>query len=261
MNRSVASILLLALVMLTSQACRKSKGDPTFSINIDDEFYIDLWEGLTPEYQSIHLKVATIQYQVCPEVILDYGLENLNKRYTVTLNDLIAPENCSVDSTYISTEIDLGDLENGEYELRINLRDIENKGKLTVDDQRLSISMESDHGIALRHDELFRIPEKAIWGYLAYNAPAYETTKNAFFDDLQAITNLRNYTSGYYGYFTIEDDGYVRIARQIDFDTHSPFLLQFNGDKQELVDLLTAYRNQLGNDADLYLYTYEGEQL
>ncbi|MEM9916948.1 MAG: hypothetical protein AAF990_02560 [Bacteroidota bacterium] len=263
MNRSILLNAIFALSVLVSMiGCRKEKAEPIIDINIAEEFYVDLWEELDPELKTFKLRLPTIQKQACPQTTLDYDFQANGQQFVISLQELVSPDNCVTDSSFINTDVLLGDLANGTYSLRINLKEeVVNKGELSVNEEKYTINMESLHGLSLVRSELLRVPDQTIWGTFGFNKLQLSDAKDEFLQELQNMSGLKIYPTGYYGYFSIQDDGSVDVPVESNFAFNSPFILQLNSTKQALIDLLNRYRNDYGSDIEIKLFTYEGKEL
>lgn len=256
------SLFVILLLFVTLSACRKdNEANPIFIIDVADDFHVDMRETLNPDEGEFQFVISTIDKQACENTQLDYQLEINTSTSILSLNDLIEPGNCIQDSSVITEYVNLGNLENGEHKIQINIKDqIINEGKLKKSDDKYQLSMKSHHGIAFLHDELYRIPDQTIWGTIAYADASSQQIVDQLLEDFGGIADFKNYSNGFYGHFTIEDE-VVILPESVDYNNAQTFIMDLEQPVAELKKIIEDYRDEYGNELELSIFSWEGDQL
>ncbi len=120
--------------------------------------------------------------------------------------------------------------------------------------------MNSEDGIVLLRDELFRVPNNVIWGYVTYQTPGDEAAADNFLSNLHALSKVKTYTPGYYGHFTISPlDGKIFVYDQPLTTYIKTFLLEYTDTDTKLTNLLNEYRQNQGNNLTIKLFNSKGK--
>jgi hypothetical protein len=252
------SILLLTVTLASCNL--DSLNDPIVVAEVNDEFHIDLWENLSPFGNSFIFNIQTIVEYECENYTIDFNMVPKFREVSISLNDIQEPADCEAGFNTAHAAISLGTLSAGFYELNVDLKNtVFNQGQLTVSKESYLIEMEDAKGIDFLRRELFRIPENTIWGYISYDNTA-EAIADDFILQLEGITQAKALGKGYYGYFSIENDNSDQIILP-----HPPaaygykaFLLHFDGQDNEILDLVGQFRSDHGQAIQINLTNHQG---
>lgn len=258
-NISVACLCLMSLF-----ACNKD--EPTnVIIDITDDFYIDMFEDISNGEQRFQFEISTIALQDCPNYLIDYDI-TIDKDFRnidLVLNDLIPPSDCFGDSTVAKRSISLGYMPSGAYSLKINLKDaVFNQGRLSVFGNQYILEMDSDDGIEVLNDRLYRIPRNTLWGYISYSNL---NDAQEFLVELEEsssifpIDDFNDYLPGYYGYFDLNEDR--NIVLQQTLNTNSvPFIFRNeSNDINSIKDFVEIACDEF--NVDVHFFTEYGLEL
>ncbi len=248
-------IILLCCSFIFLLGCKKD--DPTLIVDIDEDFYIDMFEDISNNDRKFQINITTIKAESCLDSQIDHDLDYNEQSNIIelTINDLIEPEDCQQGTSFASSVVPFGRLSEGVYTFEINLKDaVINKGNLEVHNNRYEMNMESDDGIKIVNETLYRIPTKTIWGYVAYDENSTATDANNFIEDLKSmgsifeVENNSLFIPGYYGYFNLDDDKNLLISEEINNTYHSTFIFQYSSD--DLQDVRDVMNSACSNSAD-----------
>lgn len=260
-TRMGCCVLLLSAIASCDLA---EVGDAIIVSDVEDEFYIDMWENLASANgaRELVLKIESIEPANCLNYGIDHRFARAGNRLTVSLNQFIEPTDCLPGEAPVKADVNLGSLPSGNYNVNIDFRNtVENTGQLLVSPESYFLTMKSEDGIVLLREELLRVPEDVIWGYVAVQAGADEAVAEAFLADLQAISDEpQAFRSGYYGHFTINNlNGEVFIYEQPTDGSATNFLRQYTGTASDLKTLVADYRDRHGAELIIQLFNAEGE--
>jgi hypothetical protein len=256
------SLLTIGSLLCILSACNLDQNkEPIVVPVLEDEFYLDLWQNLSPQGSELVIEFKTLKEEEClnTEVLSNYSRSNRN--LTLTLFDILAPETCIPGLAPAQGEEQLTSLGQGTYNLIIELQEIvANEGVLSIDDTAFRVETPTN-GFQWQHGRIERMPASALWGYLSYTTDEERLLAEQRLAQLADFTSLPDWSAGYYGYFTLDETGNFSLAdRLIPADTAVvPFLLTTE-DTTMLGDWLETTRNQLNEGMQLHVYNGVGEE-
>lgn len=242
---NIYNILIFSFLLSFSGCSLDSLNDPVIVADIENEFYIDLWETLG-NISDFQLVIETIVDEECLNVPIDFDLLKRPNDFKVTLNEIVVPSDCNPGSAPATASVSLGNLPIGAYSFSINLKNtVNNVGLLTVTPNQYLLEMETEHGFILVRSQLLRIPDHTIWGYVNFVADQSDLAA-AFIEELKTLTAPKNFLRGYYGHFTINNEvNNITVTDQpIDF-TLTSFIHSYTDEERDAIEgLITSYRDQ-----------------
>ena len=164
----------------------------------------------------------------------------------------------TLDLVWLPDAIDLSTLKKSDIPFRLTLKDvIINDGILHVEDGRYFFEMKKENGISMPKKELLRVPQGAIWGFIATDN-GQDARYAQMIDSLKTITTPLSMPTGDYGYFNYTGTD-IGIAAK--FTTSKPtvrrFILRQTGTKDQLNSILKYFRTVAG--VDFMILTYDGK--
>jgi hypothetical protein len=259
MNQRLTPILIFcAASFLLTTSCQKNVGDKETIIAIDKEFEIIPYEKLDDYGGSLQLRIATIQNQECGGTHINYATNALNNQLTVSLKSLAYPLTCNGFAEPARDTIDLSNLKKGDIPFKLTLKDIViNDGILHVEEGRYQFEMKKENGISMPKKELLRVPQGAIWGFIATDN-GQDARYTQMLDSLKTQTGPLSIPTGDYGYFNYSG---VDVGIATKFPTQKPnvrrFLLRQTGTKEQLNATLKYFRTVAG--IDFLVFTSDGK--
>ncbi len=266
MSRILQIGLLFYIVVIFSN-CRDESIDQII-INVEDDFYIDMFEDISNGEKLFHITLKSIHNQDCLNSIIDYSLDvnEDDEQIILSINNILAPETCDPGNAPAFVSIPFENLKEQDYEIHINLKDvIFNKGTLFASSENYRLIMLSKDGFELLHDNLYKIPQKTIWGYVGYAEESGRMDSENFIKDLEnLVTNISiapiEYNTGFYGYFSINQDLSI-FLEDVEDNFQSSFIFYDENDSQsEIFDLIEQYCD-LNLGLNFYIFDAEGGEL
>ncbi len=256
-------LLIGFAAMILLAGCNLTDDGKDTVVKVQAEFRVDLFEELK-DSRNFQFRLKTIDPQPCINNSIDFTSSRVLSRLNLAIHEIIEAPDCIEGMVPVSAEAGLGFLGIGTYEVQINLKNtIVNEGVLQVTDEAFVLSMSTENGYELVREELRRIPNRYIWGYVAYDEKnVAEQQANNFLSELAGMTSQSVLTKGYYGYFTINDDRTVVFPTAPEQSFFKTFHYQSNGNMNDIKALLDEYR--AGGNADIMeirLYTWDGKVL
>lgn len=259
-------ILLSCLCIFVLFSCRKD--DPKVIVDIDDDFYINMFEDISNNDKKFQINITTIQEQTCINFEIDYDL-NFNEQtnsFELIINDLVEPEDCAQGTAFASVVAPFGRLSEGSYSFNLNLKDaVINTGRLFVREDSYELNMNSNDGIEILNEKMYRIPEKTLWGYAIYEDGSADTEAVNFISDLQNLSNTQNvidnnaYNPGFYGYFNLDDDKRILINPESETTNYQSFIFSHeSNDLSGVEELMTQACTDSSSNLKIYIYTDTG---
>lgn len=261
MNKNALLLLLLVSCnLLIFNSCKLNDvDDPTVIVDIEDEFSVEMWEALSPTTPSFQLRATTISEESCLNYEIEYQIIRRSNRIRASIDDIVEPDDCLPGKATPEVEMEIGIVDNGLYEFEINLKNstIVNTGQLVVTNESYTVDMSSTNGITLQSNELLRVPNGTVWGYLS--AKDLEPIAIDFFNELSELTTDKSFLEGNYGYFSITGDNKINLPLETTFSEVQPFIINYISSIKKLETIISDYRNQYGADLELKIFTWEGD--
>mgnify|MGYP000877200528 FL=1 len=252
----------LLCVLLFWQACNTDKTDaPVLDTEVEKEYEIDLWENLANNLRTFQIRVNTIKTQDCLNYYIESSANRNGNNIEINLGRPQIPVLCERGSAPAKSNLDLGSLSNGTYSLTVKLGQIvPSTGRLVVNNGSYFLSMPSPIGFRILHNTLVRIPDNTIWGYIGYELSALPAV-DQFLQDLAKISQEQSLVKGYYGYFSIPDNGIMEFGAQAATDRPIlPIVRRFQANEKDLENLIATYRDKYGKDIYIHLRNTNGKE-
>lgn len=230
--------------------------------DVDDEFYLDIWEHLTPEGRYLEFRLRTIANEACLNASIDYEFQQTNRELSISINEIVREEGCIAGEAPAKADIRAySPLPGGFYPLFVDLREkVTSEGQLVITSEAYNINLEDGGGIVLLRPELRRIPDETIWGYISYEDEGLKQAADEFQARLQAISKARALQEGYYGYFIVNNKGVLNFTGNAAPNDARTFTYWFDGEESALLGLLEEYRSIYGEVLEIKLFNTLGEE-
>jgi hypothetical protein len=262
MQKTTLIYCAAAFLLLSVFGCKVGElEDVVVVADVENEFYLDLWEDLSLDGRSLEFRIETIRKENCKNTLIDYRLHKTNSNIAISLRDIRQPATCDPGPAPARIGIDVGSLKAGFYTFSIDLKNtVFNEGQLTALNDRYLIRLETENGVQLVRKELFRVPDETIWGYVHYQSPDDEYGALQFINQVKELGGSTPFKQGYYGYFTVGNNGQIlAVQGQPEEGQVKPFLFSYRGGKQQLQDLINQFRTNYGAEVSFQLYNSLGE--
>jgi hypothetical protein len=251
-------LLLFTVVFFTSCELAKVE-DPIIVPDVDDEFYIDWRENLSPTQRTLQLVIRTIKAEQCPDASISYNFSRLNLGYRISLNDIVASDECDEPNQPASAEIPMGYVGRGTYQIEIDLKNsVSNEGTLQAYTDSYSLDMRSEYGIQILEKVLHKVPEHAVWGYFNFDKIEDEEVVEALLNELSEMGVAQTFDEGYYGHFRIGSTGQIALADQPISSRLKTFIFSIPGQEDALNAFVEKVRDQYGENIELVMYDDTG---
>lgn len=254
------SIVTIVFLLIFTFGCKDNQIDEEVNVTIDDEFKIFLWEVLEENDRSFNLKVETIKSESCENTLIDVAPSITEENISFTIHDIPEPD-CPAPIFIANANVEIGLLNSSSYEVIISLKNvIQNEGTLSVESDYYELKMKELNGIIVPEKRLYKIPQNTIWGYIASDNSNADSVSDGFIVELDNVSEDQDYTDGYYGYFSVENNYLTILKQNISQGTVRTFGFSYDGDNSELMNILSDYRSQYP-DVDFKIFTSKGEEL
>jgi hypothetical protein len=246
----IRPLLFLALFCLGSCQLERLQEPIVIVKDIEPEFYIDVQEYLHPTNRQLKFRVRTIKDQECLNGSVETDYYILGREIELSINSIKEPADCQAGVAPAKSEVYAGQLTNGSYKFDVALRNtVVNNGRLTVSDDSYTIKMETQEGIVFLHNNLWKMPDDAFWGYVVCKEEEWESLNAELTENLNGLAAPADYRSGFYGYFEINNN--TTGSRKVFLtdppagDFHFPLLFQLkaNVDEARLKAILKDFKD------------------
>lgn len=245
--------VILCGVLLS--ACQQDE-EPIIISEVEDEFYVEMQEAFLPEGRSLQLVLSTIALEECLQTIIDVDYFRLPDAASITINEIRPISDCTPGMAPATATVNLGQIESPTLPLTIDIRGaVINNGSIAVNEDYYRLYMEVEGGIIVAEDLLRRIPEGTIWGAMLHDeSEAIQLAAQSLLQDIAALSKAQLLQSGYYGYFEIDDNGLsFKEGTQL-ANAPAVFQYQLKESVQQLKALVAQYRNEYGDQLQIFVY-------
>lgn len=221
--------LLLLLV-----ACHTDEGDADkILIGVQDDLLLDMVQYPGPKGLDFQLSFRSQTNYACDGAGFTYTLRTSPDDIGIHLTSISVPQPCAGGNSPAVELIGMP-VAPGTYTLDIHIGDlIHNTGILESDSLGYHLFMNELHGISLTHQEMFRIPERTIWGYV------YHPSQQALADSiaqslLQSYAHVPGLAPGYYGCFQIQEENKVTMFQPLAHIGGHGFVYQWHLESRDI---------------------------
>lgn len=235
------SLIFLVIVMM---GCKDDTVADDVKVSVESEFTITPWETLQYNENIFKLNIATIKDNSCENAELDVSYATTGDKINLTIHDIPAPD-CPLPFFKASSQVPVGTLVTRDYGINISLKDVvQNEGTVMVTEEYYEVKMNEFDGIKIPNERLYKIPKNTIWGYAAGKSSAVDGM-NEFIEKMNERGNIRFYTAGFYGYFSVANNQLRILSEDLSQEELvKTFGLDFEGDPAELILQVESFRNQ-----------------
>lgn len=252
--------LIIASILLFS--CESESEEQINTLGSEISF--SLAEYLDPQQKNLTFKFLTEKDFPCINYQISHQVQRVGNIITIELTDVEKADVCLDAIGPATAFIDMGNLPEGDYNLLIKVGEaITNQGTLSVTPQSYQLSMEEPEGLIVENIELLRIPDNVIWGTIKYIAQ--QKTKGLYDNLMSSLQGIgateKRLSEGNYYYFDVDVSGRIRPKNAVlDNLTEEPFLMEFSGNDDQLVNVLGQMENIYGEGAMIRIYNAKGEE-
>lgn len=250
---------LIGMIVFSQVGCKlESIQDPIIVTNIEKAFYINLWEELYPNNRNLRIDIQSLKNQPCVNYTIAYDWAASDKKFELSINDIVEPIDCILGLGPATAKIDVGDLESRIFNMSIGLEQtVINNGQLIVDGESYTIQMETEEGIIIPEKILRKVPPQSAWGFVAFQNTADQITAGELLSTLKSQGEPILLKEGKYGYFSFLDNKLLVNGAPVAGQASS-FLISFNGDEKELKQVVDNFRSQHNGSVTVKVFTAKG---
>ena len=210
--RHILPITVIAFLFgVLLPACSWFKDNATIVENVEPEFSLELIEKLDAPFKPIQIRVATLKKQNCKAVIHNTAFRN-GRTILFNINDWTTDEPCTEQLTIRDTLIPIDVLTPGSYDLQVRIaKNLFSNGTLTVMPDRYLFECEKPLGFVIDRQEMLRVPDNLVWGYVSFTSSFYTDNATELIDELKSINQEANILSGNYGHFIMKNRNTVEL--------------------------------------------------
>jgi hypothetical protein len=226
--------------------------------NEDNDISIRMIETIDGAKRTLQFFCLTKEVYPCINYQISTTYNQTEDKINVTFGDVIRSEICLTAIGPAQSSIDLGTLNNGDYQLNIN----SSEGKLVVSDESYTITFSENEQFEIVNSPLMRIPANTIWGTVGYHEISTSALVRTFIDSLQQLGAVeQKYKQGHYGEYEIDEDGQiVQPGENSGYYFAESFIFHYSENISALENLVKYYGNKYGETLlYLYLQTDKGE--
>ena len=252
---------LIGSILLIAGACDLSSLDePIVVTDLENEFYLDIWENLEPEGRSLEWRLRTIANAECEDASIDYSYRNSGGTIDLNINAIINPADCTPSEQPLSAYFTGGQLDNDVYPISIGVRDaVVNEGSLIVSDDSYRLSFSSLTGVILLKRILRRIPDPVIWGYIHAPHDSLQAAADEFIYELETKTRPVSLKEGNYGYFSVDNEAIIIKHIHVP-EGATMFAYEFIQEEDVLQGMITTLKEEHPAGIEVSIFNTRGRE-
>jgi len=242
---SLRSVLVVVLCLCFCTSCDfQSLKDPIILTDVEDEFFLDMWEEITPQGRSFSFLIETIEDQPCSNSAIEYDVAENGINLDISLKKITQPSDCVEGIAPAVANINLGALPAQYFSMKIDLRDaVVNRAHFTISEDAYLIDMVTEYGIKPLRSQLLRIEPQQCWGYISFPNELGDVAQELD-QKIRDIADYRLPMDGYYGYFTIANGTLALKGQPEDQGLRTMVLDIDTEDSGRLESLIREYRSE-----------------
>lgn len=251
----------VGIVAFALVGCKlESLQDPIIVTNIEKEFYINLWEELSPSSRNLRIDLQSIKNQDCLNYSIDYKWNATASQFDLGINDIMPPADCLAGVGPAKTQIVVGDLENQVFNMKIGLGEtVINEGQLVVTGETYTLQMDTEEGIIIPEKTLRRVPVASVWGFVAFQDAADQSTADDLLMQLNSLGTALELKEGKYGYFSVINEQLL-VSGAPARGQVSSFAIAYSGEEKAIKELVDNFRANHTNSVSLKVFTATGKE-
>lgn len=240
------------------------ESEPEEQINtLGSEISLSIAEYLDPQQKNLTFKFLTEKDFPCINYRIAHQVQRIGNTITVELTGIEEADVCLDAIGPATAFVDFSNLAEGDYELIIKVGEaISNQGVLSVSPDAYQVFMEEPKGLVIENAELLRIPDNIIWGTIKYDAQ--QKAKGLYTDLMSSLQGIgareKRLSEGNYYYFDVDATGRIRPKNAAVDVAEEPFVMEFSGDTDQLVNVLGQISKLYGEEAMVRIYNTKGEE-
>ncbi len=228
---------------------------------IDSDILIKMDEVVDSVDSKLYLHCETEREYKNYNYQIGKSIDKQPGRINIEFNSIIIPDIVSPALGPARTKIDLGNLEEGTYELEIKVEGEKSYGYLTVNPEYYRIDFEKQNRIQIIDTLLNRIPKNTIWGTIGYDERSSKLLAKDFIDSLKNLGAYQyTYRPGKYKYFEIDHTGEIMPPEDYRTNFIQKFIFKYPEDNTKLEELVGKFGNKHRDSLSIVLYTLDGKR-
>lgn len=242
--------------MIFFLACEKNESTPDFKENIK----IRMSENIDSVPRQLNFHCFTEKIFPCSNYYLQSSFSITSDKVTIHFIKVIEPGICLTSTGPASTIINLGNLQNKNYELEINVGNRKVSGELAVTSGYFKVTLPAQTSVEFIKPQLNRIPDNIIFGTVGYHSDTTGLIVQKFLDSLQYFGAVKaNYTTGDYESFQIDSDGKIIQTQDPGYYFTRYFIYDYTKESGQLRDLVKRFGTTYPDLLVITLNTSKGE--
>ncbi|GAB5555000.1 MAG: hypothetical protein Sapg2KO_45910 [Saprospiraceae bacterium] len=228
-------------------ACQVNRqGDNNLVIDVDDDFRLTFLENLVTPGDDVIFSLESILNRQCEADTVTMLVDHYVSAIAINIDVVNTTGVCRPGETKISTSATTDPLPKDRMALSIKLETlIANQGNLLIDDETITVNMETTNGFYLPYESMRKVPDHLVWGFVSLST-ASRPGAQQFVDRLNSLTSAAEIGEGQYGYFSISSDTDLTVMEEQELDIPTqPFLRSFKlEDTQQIEALFNEIKEQ-----------------
>lgn len=253
-------LLTLSLCWLLFSACDESEEEAINTLGADVQ--VEMGEYLSETQRTLMFKFFTLRDFACINHRISYSAQQSSDALVIALEKVEEPSACLKAMGPASAFVEVGSLNVGEYDFTLHIGEaITNTGKLTVTPESYELALNDEAGMIIETVNLQRVPKSALWGTIQYTTNRDDSFSRSFVSRLTQFGATQDkFSEGDYGFFRVDASGKITQPMLTGESTPFTFLMNYQGDRDEIISLLSEMNRTYGDEVAIRLRTASGDE-
>ncbi len=205
MKKIFLSVSFLITLFVLFNSCSDSTSPKDDVEQIDSKILINLREELSPQGRNLMLDCQTEKIYPCFNFGIMNNVVQKSNLFKIKFLGIFVPEICLTALGPARCYINLGQLNDGNYSLSLEVNGQVISAQLTVSKNVYKINYQQNPHFAFKNPELYRVPDNLIWGWIDYYDDSLSVVADSFLDSLQILgAQTVQLEKGDYGFFKVD---------------------------------------------------------
>lgn len=260
MKLTIATCLLSGIFLFSCDETTEIESVNTLGTDVQ----FSMAEYFESGERTLSFKFLTQKDFPCINYRIKSDYQQEGESLVITLAEVEGADVCLEAIAPAASFLDVGELASGEYPVQIKVGEsITNTGTLSVSEEAFELSMNEELGLYIETPRIQRIPEGVIWGNVYSSEPGHvASVSQHLLNQLQGLgATSKVMAEGDYGYFSVDASGQIETSSVSSNRTESIFLLDYQGELNELLPMVEEIANVYGGKVDINLRASTGDEL
>ena len=260
MKKGILFLTVLLSFLFSFNNCDDAVSDNSTYTSIDSQIIIQLREELSTTKKDLYFDCSTTRIYGCINYGIDYSVFKTANNIRIKFTNIVVSQICLTALGPATNRINLGELNEGNYNLNLEVNGKTETAQLIVKDDSYKINFLPGFNFKFKSTELNRVPQYLIWGSVGYIYDSLTNVADTFIDSLQILgASTVNLFPGDYGFFKISPNGNIITPDNHGYPFIKMYMFDYRNNLEEIKGLMKRIQQQYVNEIYIGCNTWQGD--